>query len=72
MNVWAQLHFPLSLQEKDGTWQIVIKGTPHNVLHNDDGVFVTFGDKDTALAAYEKVKEIRKTVKYLNKIGVEL
>ena len=72
MNVWAQLHYPISVQENNGFWTINIKGTPYNVLHNDEFVFVTFRDKDTAMAAFDKIKEIRSTVKYIRKIMVNL
>jgi len=72
VRIWAQLLYPLELKNVGQLWLIVIKGTDKNVMHNDAGVFVVYTDEAAARDAYEKVKWIRKNVKYLRKIRVEV
>jgi hypothetical protein len=42
---------------------VVIKGTSHNVLCNEEGTFVVFGCKEQAASAFDKIKEMREDYK---------
>jgi hypothetical protein len=62
--IWQGLLYPLSLQEfPGGIWMVVIKGTSHNVLCNEEGTFVVFGCKEQAASAFDKIKEMREDYK---------
>ena len=61
---YLQLWAPLDVRKFDGYWCVVIKGTHHNILHYDSGIFVTFKTEESAREALAHVREMRYKIRF--------
>jgi hypothetical protein len=60
IRAYMQVKHPLEVKQFGSFWAIVLKDTPHNVVHNDDCTFTVYGTKELAEEALKSIKDMAK------------